>query len=124
MQFDKVRKHPRVGSNPDDPITVSFKQKELQELTPQMEVRDISMVGLGLKVPLGKRFLKEGLIVEDMVIMLPGTGKCTLSGRIVYKRLGHVGIEFMDSKPTEFRKLEEFTSRELKAEQHRQHDRK
>ncbi len=89
-----------------------------------MKVRDISMVGIGIKVPLGKRFLKEGLVVEDMVISLPGTGKCTLSGRIVYKRLGHVGIEFLDSKPTEYRKLEEFTSRELKAEQRRKHDKK
>jgi c-di-GMP-binding flagellar brake protein YcgR len=122
MKFNKVRKYPRVASKPDDPITVSFKQKELQELTLQMEVRDISMVGIGIKVPLGKRFLKEGLVVEDMVISLPGTGKCTLSGKIVYKRLGQIGIEFMDSKPTEYRKLEEFTSRELRAEKHRLHD--
>lgn len=124
MQSDKVRKYPRIASRPENPITVSFKQKELQELTPQMQVRDISMVGMGIKVPLGKRFLKEGLVVEDMVIALPGTGKCTLSGRVVYKRLGQIGIEFMDGKPTEYRKLEEFTSKELKAEQQRKQDKK
>jgi hypothetical protein len=123
MHFDKVRKHPRIASTSENPITVIFKQKELQELTPQMEVRDISMVGIGIRVPLGKRFLKEGLIIDDMEISLPGTGKCTLSGRIVYKRLGQIGIEFTNGSPTEYRKLEEFTSRELKTEQHRLHDR-
>jgi hypothetical protein len=122
MHFDKVRKHPRIASTPENPIIVLFKQKELQELTPQMEIRDISMVGIGIKVPLGKRFLKEGLVIDDMEISLPGTGKCTLSGRIVYKRLGQIGIEFTNGSPTEYSKLEEFTSRELKTEQHRLHD--
>jgi c-di-GMP-binding flagellar brake protein YcgR len=114
MHYDKVRKHPRIASTPDNPITISFKEKELQELTPQMEIRDISLVGIGIKIPLGKRFLKEGLLIEDMEISLPGFGKCTLSGKIVYKRLGHVGIEFINGKPTEQRKLEKFTSQKTK----------
>jgi|GEM_PF-6736808 len=111
MSYDTDRRHTRIKSTPERPILVKFKQKEMQEIAHQVEVKDISDVGIGLKVPLGKRFLTEGLIFEDMEISLPGGDKCVLSGKIVYKRLGHCGIEFMNSATAEHRKLEQFTER-------------
>jgi c-di-GMP-binding flagellar brake protein YcgR len=111
MSYDAVRRYPRIESTPERPIKIAFKQKEMQEISHQIDVRDISEVGIGLKVPLGKRFLKEGLMLEDIEITLPGVGKCVLSGKIVYKRLGHCGLEFVDYDPAEFKKLEQFTGR-------------
>jgi c-di-GMP-binding flagellar brake protein YcgR len=114
MTYESGRRYARIASTPDRQIKVKFKQKEMQEISHQIEVRDISEVGIGLKVPLGKRFLKEGLMLEDMALTLPGVGKCVLSGKVVYKRLGHLGLEFVNYDEAEFKKLEQFTARATK----------
>lgn len=107
---DRTRKHFRVASTAEEPITVSFRQPELKKLESRIEVRDVSVEGLGLKVPLGARELKEGMVIEGMEIGLPGAAKCVLTGAVVYKRLGHCGIRFVESDSAETRKLRAFTS--------------
>lgn len=108
-EFD-ARKRVRIESTPEEPITVSFRQPELKEMKSRIKVRDISVNGLGLTVPLGSRAIKEGLVIEGMEIRLPGAIKCVFSGRVVYKKLGHCGVEFVDSSPAEQRKLQAFIS--------------
>lgn len=110
VEDHKTRKHFRVESTNEEIIKIAFKQPELKKLESRIEVKDISLRGLGLKVPLGVRALKEGMIIEDIEIRLPVAGRCFFSGKIVYKRLGHCGIEFLDGDPLERRKLEAFTS--------------
>ena len=108
MSYDKSRKHVRIDSEPEEPIIVSFKQPELKELSQRIEVKDISLEGLGLKVPLGSRVLKEEMVINEFELMLPGAVKCVFSGKVVYKRLNHCGIEFINIDPAERWKLEIF----------------
>ncbi len=50
------------------------------------------------------------MVIEGMEIKLPGSIKCVLSGKVVYKRLGNCGIEFVEVAPAELRKLRAYTS--------------
>ncbi len=108
MSYDKTRKHVRIESEPGEPITVLFKQSELKELSQRIEVRDVSLGGLGLKVPLGSKVLKKEMVIKDFELMLPGAVKCVFSGKVVYKRLNYCGIEFINIDPAERWKLEIF----------------
>jgi c-di-GMP-binding flagellar brake protein YcgR len=108
MSYGKSRKHDRIESEPEEPIIVLFKQPELKELSRRIEVKDVSLEGLGLKVPLGSKVLKQERVIKDFELMLPGAVKCVFSGKVVYKRLSHCGIEFINIDPAERWKLEIF----------------
>ncbi len=108
MSDDKTRKHGRIESEPGASIIVSFKQPELKELSQRIEVKDVSLEGLGLKVPLGSKVLKQEMVIKDFELMLPEAVKCVFSGKVVYKRLSHCGIEFINIDSAERWKLEIF----------------
>lgn len=102
----KTRKHPRVMPMPGAPVSVSFLEPELLDLNKTLEVRDLSLGGMGIKVPLGNKLVQSGMEVRGMKLALGSDVTCTLSGTFVYRKLGVCGMEFRFCDPGEIDKVD------------------
>ncbi len=89
----------RIYPSKTDPIRLVFKEGELRKAAPYMQVKDISIGGVGLEIsdlaPGRETLLLPGTRIEEIGLSLPFEGPCIFSGvvRFMYEALR--GVEFL-----------------------------
>ncbi len=98
--MDKNRRfYLRIYPSKTDPVKLAFKEGELKKVAPYVQVRDISIGGIGLElsdsVPQRESLFLPGTRIDEIGITLPFEGPCIFSGvvRFMYEALR--GVEFL-----------------------------
>ena len=95
----------RLEPSQGHPIKVAFKQKDLQKLSSQIKVLDISVGGIRLQIPDAESIVKPGMSIRNMEVSIPDEGVCVLTGSITFIKGEQCGIEFLRSGDHELNKI-------------------
>ena len=98
----------RVAPSQGDPVKVVFKQKDLQKLSSQIKVLDISVGGIKLQIPDAESIIAAGMPIEKMEISIPDEGVCVLTGNVTFVKGEQCGISFLQSGDQETNKIAKY----------------
>ena len=96
---DNRRFYLRIYPSITDPVKVAFKEDGLKKIIPYVQVKDISIGGIGLEIsdsaPGLEGLFLPGTRIEEIGLTLPFEGPCVFSGvvRFMYEALR--GVEFL-----------------------------
>ncbi len=95
----------RLEPSQGHPVKVVFKQKDLQKLSSQINVLDISVGGIRLQIPDAESIVTVGMSIKNMEVSIPDEGICVLTGKITFMKGEQCGINFLQSGDHEINKI-------------------
>lgn len=107
MGSEHDRKYLRINV-PSGEIKVIFYDEPLRSFSNYVEIKDISIGGMGMELPDVNLILKVGMIFRRFSLFIPDEEKCVVSGIIRCVKKNNFGIEFIEIKDFELRKLIRF----------------